>query len=347
MPKYRITTRANDATNNLMEATQDIMAGDKIFTEDPLVDLPVSLVSAHDPNQWLDPCQVFNGRRDLEEERSRLSQDKRDKLDALYNMEPDHGILTLFATNCFTESIIDKDGRNKMVVRIYEKISRVNHSCRPNAAVSWHPTTEKASLRALRRIPNGTEITICYYAEEQTSLMSRTDRRFALTKGFKFTCRCEMCSLPPGEYRKNDTLRRNDLKAFNKLQEPEGPSVFWRDVNNSKAARIKIANEYINYLDQLHVVDFKLAEAYKRLAMLQPEMFEVAEDIVQNNLLGGGQHCNGCGNQPNIRYHLDMAWQAIGETHSITMRVHGTSHPYTQEIQKLMNKISKERNRLL
>lgn len=186
MPKYTIISLLDDPDYRMMQSTEDIKPGDTILSEDALVDFPVSLQSTHDPDQFLDPASPCNGRADLLEVQNGLPQDKRTALDGLYNMYRDNGIVNLFATNCFTEPLRSQDNHVRMFVRIYKRISRVNHSCRPNAVVSWHPGLKKAFLRALRSIPHHTEITINYYAEERGSFQALQNRRHSLRQGYKF-----------------------------------------------------------------------------------------------------------------------------------------------------------------
>ena len=83
----------------------------------------------------------------------------------------------IFKTNTFTNSV-------------YLQMSRFNHSCHPNAEMSCH-MDNTADVRALRKINQGEEITICY--TNDTSLWSREERQAELKNVYNFDCNCEGC----------------------------------------------------------------------------------------------------------------------------------------------------------
>ena len=98
-----------------------------------------------------------------------------------------------------------EDVRNIMLIwscnsfqggRIYEKHSRINHSCNPNAIVQSLPSEKDGQLiRAVAPIAVGDEITISYlglflYADGPT-------RREQLAKHKHFVCTCERCHTTP------------------------------------------------------------------------------------------------------------------------------------------------------
>lgn len=76
------------------------------------------------------------------------------------------------------------------------KMSRFNHSCRPNAQYFWNVDTNTRDVRALRKIKQGEEITLSYI---HTMIGSREERRTKLKDGFNFDCSCEACDLTEAE----------------------------------------------------------------------------------------------------------------------------------------------------
>lgn len=68
---------------------------------------------------------------------------------------------------------------------------RLNHSCRPCAALtaSDHDTTALATVRALRRIEAGEQISIAYV----DAALSPRSRRAELQEQYLFGCRCPAC----------------------------------------------------------------------------------------------------------------------------------------------------------
>lgn len=67
-------------------------------------------------------------------------------------------------------------------------ISRVNHSCLPNSEFTYHAAHATATVRALRPIAPGEEVSINYGAEGTLS-----ERQTFLSRSFEFDCRCERC----------------------------------------------------------------------------------------------------------------------------------------------------------
>ena len=72
------------------------------------------------------------------------------------------------------------------------KMSRFNHSCRPNAQYFWNVDTNTRDVRALRKIKRGEEITLCYFP---TMIGSREERQTQLKDSFNFDCNCGACDL--------------------------------------------------------------------------------------------------------------------------------------------------------
>ena len=87
------------------------------------------------------------------------------------------------------------------------KMSRFNHSCRPNAQYFWNIDTNTRDVRALRKIEKGEEITLSYlptypYHPDDKShsiLMSREERRAFLKNNWIFDCGCEGCDATESE----------------------------------------------------------------------------------------------------------------------------------------------------
>ncbi|KAH9019791.1 hypothetical protein EDB84DRAFT_1516300 [Lactarius hengduanensis] len=75
-------------------------------------------------------------------------------------------------------------------------ISRINHSCAPNALFRWNEELFAAEVRALRPIRRGEEVTIGH--------ASRQER---LRDAYGFTCTCELCARPAPARALSDGLR--------------------------------------------------------------------------------------------------------------------------------------------
>ncbi|KAI0668113.1 hypothetical protein C8Q78DRAFT_1048443 [Trametes maxima] len=72
-------------------------------------------------------------------------------------------------------------------------MSRVNHSCTPNADFQWDIETLTFTLRALKPIEYGEEIFISYLASAEV-LAPRDARNSILTERWNFKCTCDICS---------------------------------------------------------------------------------------------------------------------------------------------------------
>lgn len=73
-------------------------------------------------------------------------------------------------------------------IGVYALASSINHSCRPNAVVSFKG--RELTIRAIRQIQSGEEITISYTDQ----LKSTWSRRLQLLRHYYFICHCERCS---------------------------------------------------------------------------------------------------------------------------------------------------------
>lgn len=93
---------------------------------------------------------------------------------------------------------------------LHVDISRVNHSCVPNAdkqdGTESDEKTDAANLVAIRTIAQGEEILICYNSNFEG--MTVTQRNNILDSYYSFRCSCSACTLPPKERILSDIRRR-------------------------------------------------------------------------------------------------------------------------------------------
>ncbi|KAF2367022.1 SET domain [Trinorchestia longiramus] len=75
---------------------------------------------------------------------------------------------------------------------LYRLQSRINHSCRPNANVSFPHNCHRLQVTALRNIEPGEQLFISYLDECELS-RSRHSRQKTLKENYVFTCCCERC----------------------------------------------------------------------------------------------------------------------------------------------------------
>ncbi|CAI7568865.1 unnamed protein product [Penicillium glandicola] len=86
---------------------------------------------------------------------------------------------------------------------VYPTISRINHSCLPNAHSSWDSASGHENIYAVRSIRAGEEITIAYDHGGTSD-----ERRRYLKDGFGFDCDCVICSRNPEGLKRSDERRR-------------------------------------------------------------------------------------------------------------------------------------------
>ena len=98
---------------------------------------------------------------------------------------------------------------NTFTYGVYLKMSRFNHSCRPNAQYFWNVDTNTRDVRALRKIKRGEEITLCYFP---SMIGSREERQTQLKDTFNFDCNCEVLDQQIVNQEWNFHLRKTDLK---------------------------------------------------------------------------------------------------------------------------------------
>jgi hypothetical protein len=82
---------------------------------------------------------------------------------------------------------------------IFPLVSRINHSCRPNAQHAWNEKVKGMLVHVVREIPSGEEITLSYLNGGPS-----TQRKQILSENFRFECSCELCSLPVSEVQESD-----------------------------------------------------------------------------------------------------------------------------------------------
>ncbi|KAK3823217.1 MAG: hypothetical protein J3Q66DRAFT_310048 [Benniella sp.] len=157
-----------------MFATRNIKRGECIIAESPL------LYVRHNSSMTGNTAAV-----------EALSKKNKKYFYALHNafadeLSQDAGIIRTNALPLGPESL---DGA------VYRVISRINHSCAPNANQNWNARTNKEYIYAIKDIPEDSEILITY-----TSLMmTRAGRQKDLQEKFRFTCRCEVCDVESSE----------------------------------------------------------------------------------------------------------------------------------------------------
>ncbi|KAG9233977.1 hypothetical protein BJ875DRAFT_462863 [Amylocarpus encephaloides] len=90
-------------------------------------------------------------------------------------------------------------GAGSEVGGIFENISRINHSCLPNAVHNWNPLLEQETVYVVRPIAEDEEITLSYHSGGPSHA-----RKSLLKENFGFDCTCALCSSSPSALKKSD-----------------------------------------------------------------------------------------------------------------------------------------------
>ena len=78
---------------------------------------------------------------------------------------------------------------------VFRVACKFNHSCRPNARITWNARMRKMTIHTLADVAAGAEIHVCYAMELLEGGGCREMRQATLHERFGFTCACALCQL--------------------------------------------------------------------------------------------------------------------------------------------------------
>lgn len=301
-----------------MRAGRVIERGEEIVSEQPILVLEVGLTDIYRDELWDDRKQqnILAAFRRAEKA---LSQPDRTRFNNLYNrFGARSGAIGTIRTSAFAEEDVRR-GQKYKVFLVYDIISRVNHSCGPNAEVHWNPENNTGSLRAVRQIANQDEIRVTYLGIGE-SIGTRTQRSRTLRKIFDFDCNCTLCNIP--DPRADNTLRLEARRRFDRLETRVNPNEHDRQTNN----RLEAANSLVGFLRQLNIFDGRLAWAYNQVPDLHFRLFENARDAQAPN---GDVHdfaCP-CHQRGGPEWHLHKSAKAWHAWFAFDKVTHAHDHP--------------------
>lgn len=175
-------------------ATRDISPGTLILSEPPLITTDVIQ-------------SIETTEQDLARALKALPKDSQRAYLSLHNNYPGKNPLSnIVRSNGYPL------GPNSDVGGVFPTVSRINHSCRPNAKHSWNPSLRQQTVYALRPIPAGDELSLSYLQGGTSE-----QRQQELQSAFGFTCRCEVCALPAAALRESDARLRRAQKLHDAI----------------------------------------------------------------------------------------------------------------------------------
>ncbi|OCL09201.1 SET domain-containing protein [Glonium stellatum] len=141
---------------------------------------------------------------------------------------------------------------------LFPKVSRINHSCRPNAAYFWNQRLGKRIVYAAREIKEGEEILVSYIP----LLMTKAERAMRLNQ-YGFKCDCDACAASMGDTVVSDSRRAEIRRLMESLESDLSAEVGSGVVAKRKAQRL--VNEclkLVSLVEAEQLVDY-YAQAYR------------------------------------------------------------------------------------
>lgn len=150
------------------------------------------------------------------------------------------------------------------IVAVFKDISRVNHSCRPNANMDWDTglgANGAGTLHAMHDIDAGEEITISYNATPMDSFKTAARRRNELQQNFGFVCNCAACR---SRLVADDRRREELLQLHGRILWHEGPRIGrrWQSHVDFNSLQMAHLSRYSKLLEQVGLTDDKQSRAY-------------------------------------------------------------------------------------
>ncbi|WVQ80999.1 hypothetical protein IAT38_003106 [Cryptococcus sp. DSM 104549] len=193
-------------------ATRTILRGTRILDEKPFL----ITTNNNGPTPTREACEKLY---------SSLSSAKREQFDVLFNAFPGMGKKGVLQTN--GQEIEGGE------IGLCETVSLINHSCLPNAHVSWNKRTRCFVAQALFDIPAGDEVVISYI--DKPSRVAFPRRALSLRVDSGFDCWCTACRQPLDILQSCDRRRESvgyglDLAEILTARDPN-----WGDWRNASA----------------------------------------------------------------------------------------------------------------
>ncbi|WVW86657.1 hypothetical protein I302_108711 [Kwoniella bestiolae CBS 10118] len=201
-PKLLCKLSTFDDKNLGLSSTQTIKKGTLIMRESPFALIPVNHKDEDITTEHVHPVytEMSTSQKDL----FRSLHQRTDE-----DADPDP-LVNIVETNA-----IPLQPEHTSQVRslgLFEIISRINHSCCPNAGWAWYQDEQMLHLYAYTNIPAGCEITVSYIDDVT---YPTNQRQKQLLWGYGFECLCSACTRSPSEMMRSD----QNLKVYQSLRD--------------------------------------------------------------------------------------------------------------------------------
>lgn len=186
-------------------ALRDLAEGDLLFVEKPLATL-----------EWDMDYVESELNADLTRQIEALGEEDRQAYYSLHIADPvkfDYRPAAIFRTNAIGL------GGSRHLGGAFKLASRFNHSCSTSVLYEWDEKDQVLLLKVVRNVAKGEELTAPYLSP----LLPSGERQAYLKKHYGFTCRCQVCSLPPKELAKSDDRRAEISRIRDLVAKPPKP----------------------------------------------------------------------------------------------------------------------------
>ncbi|SMR41528.1 unnamed protein product [Zymoseptoria tritici ST99CH_1E4] len=296
MKKYWIDT--SNGSNFTMRALESIKPGELILSERPLAELEAGLASTHDDTRFFNSPAPFNAVGDINFVVARMRPEDRAAFRALRNGD---NTAHTFQTNSFEDEVTYDSGLKYIYFRVYKDISRIDHSCVPNAIIEHLFESKLGEIRALRKVEAGEEILINYAAPAKSSFQKSLARNVQFESRWNFKCNCIACASNNQDSARVRLLYLYDTAKAAFFRHNEKPTQF-------HLRMVNILDEYTRACMSLNITDTKLAEGYERLANHHESLAVLASKHYMTN--PRRQHCAVCATDMHQKPHLNAALAA-------------------------------------
>ncbi|EJF61803.1 SET domain-containing protein [Dichomitus squalens LYAD-421 SS1] len=199
-PRYHISDAGEGGLG--LFATTNIARGELVLRERPLIVYPQML-----PFYSTRPAgQQYP---ELERAMELMSTDKQEAFFGLMNAQQEEPSLVKGIIDTNALYVGSLPGAPHQYAGVCEHISRINHSCSPNAAYRFDLAAFAFEVRALFPIRPGEQVSIAY----TDPALPRAARQHALLSSYGFTCACPACSLPSAALSLSEMRRRLIARA--------------------------------------------------------------------------------------------------------------------------------------
>lgn len=175
-------------------------------------------------------------------------------------------LLNIFRNNCF-----DLQSPN-VGQALFKRISRLNHSCVPNAQGNYHPLHETFNVHSTSDIEAGDQITVSYLPEK---CQTRDQRVEALDNGYGFQCACPACDLGHERGIVGEQRRMDMQTIFENLSEEgftdegnQGEGGKGNVMSTREETNLRMMEKFIWTLEKGGVAGREVASLYMELASL-------------------------------------------------------------------------------